>query len=195
MAGASSASRERAVVVGDTEFELDCLIFATGFEVGTDYERRAGFQLIGRDGLSLSQKWAEGVRTLHGMHVQGFPNCLVLGIAQAGFTVNFPYVFDTQAQHGAWVLAQALERGVAEVEADATAEQGWVDTILARSATSVDTANSCTPGYYNNEGHPDARARQGGFFFGTPTEYEELLAAWRASPDMVGLTLRLPNES
>jgi hypothetical protein len=130
------------------------------------------------------------VRTLHGLHVHGFPNCLVMGIAQAGFTVNFPYVFDTQAQHAAWVLAQALENGVKEFEVDETAEQGWVDTILARSATSIDTANSCTPGYYNNEGQPDARARQGGFFFGTPTEYEELLASWRADANSAGLDLR-----
>jgi cation diffusion facilitator CzcD-associated flavoprotein CzcO len=182
---------ERGVVVDDTEYPLDCLIFATGFEVGTDYERRAGFQLVGRDGLTLTEKWDEGVRTMHGLHVNGFPNCMVMGIAQAGFTVNFVYVFDTQAQHAAWVIARALERGVKEFEADGAGEQAWVDTILARSATSVDTANSCTPGYYNNEGHPDARARQGGFFFGTPTEYEELLAAWRSTEELSGLDLRL----
>ena len=99
---------ERGAVVAGVEYELDCLIFATGFEVGTDYERRAGFQLVGKDGLTLSEKWADGVRTLHGMHVSGFPNCFVLGIAQAGFTVNFPYLFDIQAQHAAWILAWAL---------------------------------------------------------------------------------------
>jgi hypothetical protein len=91
----------------------------------------------------------------------------------------------------AWVIAEALQRGACEFEADEAGEQGWVDTILARSATSVDTANSCTPGYYNNEGNPDARARQGGFFFGTPTEYEELLAAWRSTAELRGLEMRL----
>jgi cation diffusion facilitator CzcD-associated flavoprotein CzcO len=185
-----SAITERGVLVGDTEYPVDCLIFATGFEVGTDYERRAGFQLTGRDGLTLTEKWSNGVRTLHGMHVQDFPNCLVMGIQQSGFTVNFPYVFDTQAQHVGWLIAEALGSGIGEFEASPQGEQGWVDTILARSATNVDTANSCTPGYYNNEGHPDARARQGSFFFGTPTEYEELLAAWRDAGGYEGLDIR-----
>ncbi|MFX8676753.1 hypothetical protein ABTM32_22105, partial [Acinetobacter baumannii] len=61
------------VVVDGTEYPLDCLIFATGFEVGTDYTRRTGFEVIGRDGRTLSSTWSDGVRTLHGLHVNGFP--------------------------------------------------------------------------------------------------------------------------
>ena len=85
------------VVVDGTEHRIDCLIFATGFEVGTDYSRRTGFELVGRDGLTLTDKWRDGVRTLHGLSVHGFPNCFVLSIAQSGFTVNFPYLLDVQA--------------------------------------------------------------------------------------------------
>ena len=44
---------ERGVVVAGREYELDCLIFATGFEVGTDYARRAGYEVRGRDGGTL----------------------------------------------------------------------------------------------------------------------------------------------
>ena len=50
-------------MVDDVEYPVDCLIFATGFEVGTDYSRRTGFEVIGRDGLTLTEKWADGVRT------------------------------------------------------------------------------------------------------------------------------------
>ena len=85
------------VVVDGTEHPVDCLIFATGFEVGTDYSRRTGFEIVGRDGLTLTDKWRDGVRTLHGLSVHGFPNCFVLSIAQSGFTVNFPYLLDVQA--------------------------------------------------------------------------------------------------
>ena len=48
-----------------------------------------------------------------------------------------------------------------------------------RSAASAprDFAENCTPGYYNNEGSPSATSRQGGFFFGAPTEYVEILEA------------------
>jgi cation diffusion facilitator CzcD-associated flavoprotein CzcO len=181
---------ERGAVVDGVEYELDCLIFATGFEVGTDYPRRAGFQLTGKDGLTLTEKWSDGVRTLHGMQVNGFPNCFVLGISQAGFTVNFPYLFDIQAQHAAWILAWALRENVDVFEASESAEAGWVATIVARGAGSVNTAKECTPGYYNNEGTADERTRQGGFFFGTPTEYDELLMAWRQAGEAEGLEVR-----
>ena len=189
---------EAGVVVDGVEYELDCLIFATGFEVGTDYSRRAGFDIVGRGGLTLTEKWAEGVRTFHGLQVHGFPNCFILSIAQSGFTVNFPYLLDVQARHVAWVLARALERGVTFLEATEEAEADWVATIVARGGRSVESARHCTPGYYNNEGQADARTAQGGFYFGGPTEYAELLAAWRAAGAMEGLALgagREPEEA
>src|SRR4029077_6951318 len=56
---------ERGVVAKGVEYELDCLIYATGFEVGTDYSRRAGYEIVGRDGLTLTSKWADGASTFH----------------------------------------------------------------------------------------------------------------------------------
>ena len=90
---------EKGVVANGQEYEVDCIIFATGFEVGTDYTRRAGYDLVGRNGLKLSDKWADGIRTLHGLHSHGFPNLFVISNAQAGFTTNFPHAMDEQAQH------------------------------------------------------------------------------------------------
>ena len=181
---------ERAVVVDGAEYELDCLIFATGFEVGTDYSRRTGFALVGRDGSTLTEKWADGVRTYHGLHVHGFPNCFILSIAQSGFTVNFPYLLHEQAVHVAWVIASALRRDVVELEATAEAEEGWVAQIVARGRRTTDSARYCTPGYYNNEGTADARTRQGGFYFGAPTEYADILEGWRSAGSLEGLELR-----
>ena len=55
------------MVVDGVEYEVDCMIFATGFEVGTAFTRRAGFEIYGRDGVRLTDHWAKGMRTLHGL--------------------------------------------------------------------------------------------------------------------------------
>jgi cation diffusion facilitator CzcD-associated flavoprotein CzcO len=175
------------VLVDGAEHNIDCLIFATGFEVGTDYSRRAGFDIVGRGGLTLTDKWRDGVRTFHGLSVHGFPNCFVLSIAQSGFTVNFPYLLDVQARHAAWVIAWGLSHEAAEVEACAEAEAGWVKAVIQRCGASAERAKSCTPGYYNREGQANAKTRQGSFFYGSPTEYADILEAWRARGSLEGL--------
>lgn len=181
---------EKGVVVDGVEYPLDCLIFATGFEVGTDYSQRTGFEIIGRDGLTLTDKWSSGIRTFHGLHVHGFPNCFIESIAQSGFTVNFPYLIDTQSRHVAWVIAWALRHGVTEVEATAEAEAAWVDTVVQRSAVIAGRREACTPGYYNREGQVSARLQQDSFFFGSPTEYADILTAWREAGEVAGLAVR-----
>ena len=175
------------VVVDDVLYELDCLILATGFEVGTEYRRRTGFEVVGREGITLTDKWSDGVRTFQGLTVRGFPNCFIESIAQAGFTVNFPYLLDIQARQVAWIVAQALDRDLPEVEPTAAAEDAWVREVVRRSEGTADRARSCTPGYYNREGQANAVTRQGSFFFGTPTEYAEILQTWRSRGDFEGL--------
>ena len=177
------------VVVDGVEHPLDCLVFATGFEVGTSYAQRTGFDVVGRDGLTLTAKWADGVRTLHGLHVNGFPNCFIASIAQSGFTVNFPYLIDIQSRHTAWVIARALDRGITELEASDQAEKDWVETVVARSSVIAGRRETCTPGYYNREGQPSERLNQDSYFFGGPTEYADLLSAWREAETLDGLVI------
>lgn len=186
--GVERITRGGAVVDG-TEYRLDCLVFATGFEVGTDYCRRTGFEVVGRDGVSLTDRWADGVRTFHGLHTHGFPNCFIESIAQSGFTVNFPYLIDTQSRHVAWVIAHALQQGITTLEATADAEQRWVDTVVSRSEFIAGRRETCTPGYYNREGHANARLRQDSFFFGSPTEYADILRSWRSAGTLDGLAV------
>jgi cation diffusion facilitator CzcD-associated flavoprotein CzcO len=178
------------VVVDGVEYPLDCLIFATGFEVGTSYSQRTGFEIVGRDGLTLTDKWADGVRTLHGLHVNGFPNCFIESIAQSGFTVNFPYLIDTQSRHIAWLIAWALQHDATEVEATSDAEAAWVDSVVQRSSVIAGRRESCTPGYYNREGQASARLNQDSFFFGSPTEYADILDTWRTADSLEGLDIR-----
>ncbi|HBZ69278.1 MAG TPA: monooxygenase [Deltaproteobacteria bacterium] len=181
---------KKGVVVDGREYELDCLIYATGFEVGTDYSRRAGYPIVGRNGLTLSQKWADGSRTLHGIHIHGFPNCFMMSIAQSGFTVNFPYMINEQAKHIAYVIASALERGIQIVEVSEQAESEWVDAVVRLAGKTAEFGRQCTPGYYNNEGQPLESSRQNGFYFGGPTEFVKILEDWRADGSLKGLVLR-----
>src|SRR3954469_4601534 len=142
---------QNGVVVDGDEYEVDCLIYATGFEVGTDYTRRSGYDLVGRDGLTFTEKWGDGARTFHGMHSHGFPNCFIFSNTQSGFSVNFPHMLDEQSKHLAYIVSYALEHDVRVVEASLEAEDAWVQTIIDLAQNNLSFLESCTPGYYNNE--------------------------------------------
>jgi cyclohexanone monooxygenase len=181
---------EKGVVVDGQEYELDCLIFATGFEVGTDYARRAGCQLIGRSGISLTEKWADGIRTLHGMHSRGFPNCFIMSNAQAGFTANFPHLLNEQSQHLSYIIKHALDHEIKTIEVTEEAEQEWVDTVIKLARLGESFFADCTPGYYNNEGKLGERSRQNGFYGGGSVQFFKILEEWRAEGGLKGLALR-----
>jgi cation diffusion facilitator CzcD-associated flavoprotein CzcO len=181
---------EAGVVAAGREYPLDCLIFATGFEVGTDYTRRAGYDVVGRDGVRLSEYWADGMRSLFGMHVHGFPNMLILGHTQGGFTANYPHLLDEAARHMAHIVTRSLDDGVREVEVTQAAEEEWLDTLAANARNVRSFQEQCTPGYYNNEGRPGT----GGFIVASygkgPMPFFALLAEWREAGDFAGLELR-----
>jgi len=180
---------EKGAVANGTEYPLDCLICATDFEVGTDYTRRCGYDLYGRDGQSLARKRTDGVRTLHGMHVHGFPNCFIISNTQSGFTVNFPRSLNEQSRHLAYIVGQARRRGLARVEASKEAEDAWVETIIRLASRGRAFLEACTPGYYNNEGKPGERGSQDGFYDSGPVKFFKLLEEWRAEGSMKGLNL------
>jgi cyclohexanone monooxygenase len=181
---------EHGIVANGVEIELDCIVFATGFEVGTDYSRRAGYGVTGRSGTTLTEKWADGMATLHGMLSHDFPNVFIISPGQAGFTVNYPHLLAEQAAHIAHIVDHALQHDVATVEATSQAEQGWVDTIIEKSRVSLPFLESCTPGYYNNEGQPEKRAAQNSTYGGGPIEYFQILADWRADGSFPGVEMR-----
>jgi cyclohexanone monooxygenase len=181
---------ESGVVVDGKEYELDCLIYATGFEVGTDYTRRAGYDVVGAGGTKLSEHWAGGMRSLHGMHAHGFPNMFVLGHVQGAFTANYPHLLDEASTHAAHIVRFAVDDGVREIEASREAEDEWL-TTLARSARDIRSfQEQCTPGYYNNEGKLGESAFLGNSYGMGPMAFFRLLAEWRAGGDYRGLELR-----
>ncbi len=180
---------ENAVIVDGQAYEVDCLIYATGFEVGTSYVRRSGYELFGRQGLSLTQKWESGVRTLHGMHSRDFPNCFILSNTQSAFTVNFPHALAEQAKHLAYIVNHALENDLTRVETTRAAEDAWVEEIISLARDGQKFLEECTPGYYNNEGKPGERSGQNGPYGGGSMKFFELLKAWRDEGGLEGLEL------
>ncbi|MGD8418257.1 MAG: NAD(P)/FAD-dependent oxidoreductase [Pseudomonadales bacterium] len=181
---------ERGVIVDGTEYELDCLIYATGFEVGTEYTRRSGYEVIGRDGLTLTEKWAGGVRTLHGLTSRGFPNCFIIQNSQSAFTVNFPHAMDEQSKHLTYLITHGLDHQVRTIEPSEKAEENWVQTIVSLARGNLKFQEECTPGYYNNEGKPAERASaQNGPYGGGPNAFFRLIADWRAAGTLEGLEL------
>ena len=180
---------ERGVVANGQEYEVDCIIFATGFEVGTGYSRRCGYEIHGRDGISLTQKWADGARTFHGMHSHGFPNCFMMGHTQTGFTANYPHALNEQSRHIAYVISQCLEGNHQVVEASEEAEADWVATIISLARSNERFLADCTPGYYNNEGKPTERSLQDANYGAGSVAFFEILEAWRDEGLLRGMEL------
>jgi cation diffusion facilitator CzcD-associated flavoprotein CzcO len=180
------------VWVRGVHYPLDCLIFASGFEVGTSYARRAGFETIGRGGTTLSERWAQGMQSLHGMHVHGFPNLFVVGPNQAANLIS--NITHNQMDHAdtlAAIIAHALDVDAQQVEVTSAAEQAWV-TGIEGSVRGTLGSPDCTPGYYNNEGKPIGRRERlngGGYPLG-PVAYFEYIASWRSNGEFAGLEFR-----
>ncbi len=186
---------EHGVVVagpdGEQEYEIDCLIYGTGFEVGTSYTRRAGYDVVGSRGETLSEHWADGIKTLHGMHVHGFPNMFVISHIQGGFTANYPHLLEEVAKNLTYLLRHALDNDIAEIEVTPDAEAAWVQTIDDTSRDMRRFQESCTPGYYNNEGQPlEGGGSVGASYGGGAMAFFALLDRWREAGDLEGLELR-----
>ena len=177
------------VWVGGVHHELDCLVIASGFEVGTSYSRRSGYDVTGAGGRALSDKWEEGMRSLHGIHVHGFPNLLIVGIAQgANQIANVPQNYVENGLAIADVVAHAERTGAARVEPTLEAEDGWVDFITS-TQRGLRANPDCTPGYYNNEGRPMGRREllNGSGHPAGPIAFFEHLESWRSTGEFAGL--------
>ena len=182
-----TAMTETGVEAAGETFDLDCVIFATGFEVGTHYTQRAGYDLVGRGGLTLTNKWARGIRSLHGLLTRGFPNAFFISTAQGGFTTNFPHAMDESARHIAYIINQCKKTDSRTVEPSQVAEDAWVEEIIQLSRISESFQAECTPGYYNNEGKPNPTSAQNSSYGKGPIPFFKRLEAWRTEGSMVGL--------
>ena len=181
----------KGVVTNDVEYEVDCIIYATGFEFGTSLRRQFEFEIIGQDGERLLDHWAKGMRTFHGHSSHGFPNWFFIGIGQNGVTANMTSMFDDQAQHVAYIIKEVRARNAMRVQPTSEAESEWVAEIHRHANANNEFKEACTPGYYNSEGKFDTVV---GTLVGeayTPgvNEFNAILIKWRNEGSLEGLAL------
>ncbi|MEV5357696.1 NAD(P)/FAD-dependent oxidoreductase [Streptomyces sp. NPDC052693] len=181
---------EDGVVVGGIEYQLDCLIFATGFSVGVSGVHSGRLPVHGRDGVQLLHALQEhGPRSLHGFTSNGFPNLIQLGATQSASSVNYTHVLDEHAVHAAALVAAAEAEG-ALIEPTREAEDAWLAVLTEGAPDHAWFHAECTPGYYNGEGRgrPNAPIAypHGAFAF------HELLRRWREESISEVLQTRTP---
>ncbi len=190
---------EHAVHAEGKAYEVDCIIYASGFEVGYAIGSnpgrvaadRIGFDPLGRDALQLSEYWEEGMRSMHGVHVHGFPNLFLVQPTQgANLISNVPHNLVEAGKSIATIVKHMRERGLGRVELTREAEDAWVGLLLAGGGRMLGSQD-CTPGYYNNEGQDPGPAAR--LYVGYPygaAAYFKYLAAWRDSGQFEGLAFR-----
>ena len=182
---------ETGVVVAGREYAVDCIIYASGFEVGTEHTQRAGYDMTGRNGVKLSEHWAGGMHSLHGIHVHGFPNAFIVQPTQgANLISNIPHNLTESGRTIAMVIRHAIDGGFAEVEVAREAEDAWIELLLSGVGRMLGSPD-CTPGYYNNEGQdPGPRARLNVGHPQGAMAYFSYLDGWRNAGTFEGLEFR-----
>ncbi len=184
---------EKGLVANGVEYEVDCIIWASGFEITTEISRRYAIDVIeGRDGLSLFDHWRDGYKSLHGMTSVGFPNQFFTGFIQGGVSANTTAMFEQQAEHIAYIISEAIAHGATTVEPSEDAQDDWVKTIREVSIDTSEFAVSCTPGYYNNEGGGGGegiRSAIGEYYAPGFYAFGDLIKEWRDKGELEGLVL------
>lgn len=180
---------ERGVVVAGKSYPVDCMIFSTGFETGTLYTQRSGYDITGVDGLKLSEKWRDGVASLHGMTSRHFPNCFFMSNFQSGFTLNFTHALDEEARHIAYLIDYGLSNDLKMMQPSQEGESSWVD-VIEQTAGALDAFfDSCTPGYYNDEGQAREKPKANNWFGGGSIAFFDLIRKWRMQGLLAGMEL------
>ncbi|CAN5268636.1 NAD(P)/FAD-dependent oxidoreductase [soil metagenome] len=177
------------VITSEGLHRLDVLIFATGFDLSGSWSERAGYEVIGRNGVKLSELWKDGPITFQGLLSTGLPNLFFMGANQVRGTANIVRGIGEFAEHIAFVISRVRDAGHAVVEADPEAEAQWQGRLRASGDASRRMFEECTPGYFNNEGKVDSPSATGIYRLPPLEAYEEL-AAWRQKADFHGLIFR-----
>jgi cation diffusion facilitator CzcD-associated flavoprotein CzcO len=181
----------RCPVVNGVEFPVDLLIYASGFEVTTDLHQRLGFDPEGREGMKLSERWAEGAHTMHGVLASGFPNLLLISLVQGGFGTNFSHLLSESAKHVARIVEACVERGITVIEPEEAAEEEWLTVLHSVGSGGARYFLSCTPSFYNSEQQAiDARAARNLTYSGSLLDYIGYLERWRDEPDFAGVIVQ-----
>jgi cyclohexanone monooxygenase len=177
-------------VADGKEYPADCIIFASGFEVTSDLNRRWGIDVIkGRGGKSIFDHWADGYETLHGTMTHGFPNQFFIGYIQGGLNASVTEQFGKQGHHIAYIISEALKRGVSSVEPSKEAQDEYVRRFRELEIDLSEFLGQCPPGYFNNEGEAKPKWALFRAYGHGWDAFQKLLQDWRDKGDLEGLVL------
>ena len=182
---------EKGIVANGVEYEVDCVIFASGFEISTEISRRYAIEAIeGRDGLSLFDHWRDGYKTLHGMTSRGFPNQFFMGFIQGGVSANTTAMFEQQAKHIAYIIAEALNRGATTVEPSQEGQDAWVQHRPGTGDRQLRRSNFLHARLLQQRGQRVRRRRSflGDYYWPVST-VRRTAREWRDKGDLDGLEL------
>ena len=182
------AVTETGIVVDGTQYEVDCLIFATGFEVGSTNTELHGYDVVGCEGLSMRQHFADGAKTLHGFLSHQYPNFVEVGLSQNAFLVNFTFMLDRKARHAARLVRHALTHDIDTIEPNPDAQQDWIRTIREGNEPRLAYLAACTPGYYSGQGQLK-RGFWTDIYNGSEVEFWDLIEEWWDAGEFKGLRL------
>ncbi len=121
-----AAITPKGVLVGDTEYELDVIIFATGFDAMTG--TLTNIDIVGRGGQVLRDKWATGIRSNLGISMNGVPNLLLSLGPQTPYS-NLPVPIQLGAQWMARAIDYAVKYGIEHFEATPESEEWWAEEV------------------------------------------------------------------
>jgi len=178
------------VVANGVEYEVDLIVYATGFEISAEFRRRLGLEVNGRRGQSLFDHWASGLKTLHGFSTRGFPNWFYIGVSQNAFDLNMTSMFDEQARHIAYIIDETISRRARTVEPTEQGVREWLDVLRGFHVGGGGFLAECTPGYYNNEGQPTGGSGFAGAYPAGPAKFNRLLEEWRATGELPGMEFK-----
>lgn len=189
---------ESGFVANGVEYEVDCMLFASGYEVTSDLDRRWGIPVFeGRGGLSMYDNWNGSYKTLHGMMTHGFPNLFTTGYYQGGLNSTLTYNFEQQVKHMLYIVKEVLDRGALAAEVSKEAQDAWIRHMRETEVNKAEWIASCTPSYFNNEGKPDVDENGNeryrfylGELYGPGWDaFMRVLENWRSRGDLDGLVL------
>lgn len=167
---------ENAVVVDGQAYEVDCIVYATGFGLGFSNEDQMGYEIYGRNGLSITEYWAQGLKTLHGIHTNQFPNYFVTFGPQGPLSINIPFALQAQTEVISEIIADCVRNKVRTFEVTAEAEVRWQEKLKDKAFSRAKFYEECTPSYYNAEGTSIGFLDL--FYFGGPVDYTEVVRDW-----------------
>lgn len=183
---------EKGIVVAGQETELDCVVYATGFEFNNlDFSRsKMSMDIVGRNDMVLTEKWKDGAVTLHGWASHDFPNFMIISPLQAGGNPNYTHNASEMAMHLVYLMDSVKKLGIKSIEPTLQAEQSWVEAVVETQGARGDFLMDCTPGYYNDEGNVNGVTLKNQPYGAGPLAYINILRAWRKEDKLEGMTIR-----